>query len=100
MSSPKAPFRLTRSQRRGNFNKPPRDAAYGAERKASLTITGSDVYPWLFPLRPLRLCGETQPPRPALPQPKPWRGGGAKRFWGSSLAIQTKKRPVNNHRPF
>ena len=35
-----------------NFNKPPRDAAYGAERKTSLSITDSELVSLLFPLRP------------------------------------------------
>ncbi len=58
-----------------NFNRPARMLRLGPsspkDRNQSLSNTGSDFLPWLFPLRPLCLCGETHPPSPyALPRVK------------------------------
>ena len=107
LGSPKAPFRLTRSQRRGTSISPPGCCVWGrkegansyrnkplridcppnpvadAHRHRSAALRAKTKQPDLYGRSTTKepyARSAPSPPRPSLPQPKPWGPGGAKRF--------------------
>ena len=90
LSSPKAPFRLTRSQRRGNFNKPPGMLRMGPKGRRAYRSLAAICSLGCFLCDLCAFAVRLTPPAPLSPSQSPGGERGPSGFGG--VRLQSKRK--------